>query len=73
MEDVLALLIPLIPLFVVWDGFVSGLRAYSLTELDEMVASLDGDSFSWQTGRVKIGSQPVHVTYLLGWPIDGAA
>ncbi len=65
-------LIPLIPLFVVWDGFVSGLRAYSLTELDEMVASLDGDSFSWQTGRVKIGSQPAHVTYLLGWPKDAA-
>lgn len=60
--------IPVIPLFVVWDGFVSGLRAYSVKELDEMVASIDSDTFVWETGRVKIGSQPAHVTYLLGWP-----
>jgi hypothetical protein len=61
-------LVPVIPLFVVWDGFVSGLRAYTVAELDEMVSGLEGDGFTWETGRVKIGSQPAHVTYLLGWP-----
>jgi hypothetical protein len=61
-------LIPIIPLFVVWDGFVSGLRAYSTSELDAMVAAIDGDAFEWETGRVKIGNQPAHVTYLVGWP-----
>lgn len=61
-------LVPVIPLFVVWDGFVSGLRAYTVEELDEMIAGIDGDAFAWETGRVKIGSQPAHVTYLLGWP-----
>lgn len=64
-------LIPVIPLFVFWDGFVSGLRAYTIPELDEMVASLDGDGFAWESGRLRIGSQPAHVTYLLGWPRSG--
>lgn len=61
-------LIPVIPLFVVWDGFVSGLRTYSVDELHEMVAAIDGDSFEWEIGRVKIGRQPAHVTYLTGRP-----
>jgi hypothetical protein len=61
-------LIPVIPLFVVWDGFVSGLRTYSVDELQALVASIDGDAFEWDIGRVKIGSQPAHVTYLTGRP-----
>ena len=68
MSAVFMVLIPVIPFFVLWDGFVSGLRAYSTSELDAMVASIDGDAFEWETGRVKIGSQPAHVTYLVGWP-----
>ena len=60
--------IPVIPLFVVWDGFVSGLRAYTVPELDALVAAIDGDSFEWETGRVKLGRQPGHVTYLMGRP-----
>jgi hypothetical protein len=66
-------LIPLIPLFILWDGFVSGLRVYSPQELDDLLDGIDGESFAWETGRVKMGSQPAHVTYLLGWPKDSAA
>jgi hypothetical protein len=61
-------LVPVIPLFVLWDGLVSGLRCYTLQELDAMVASLPDGSFQWESGRVRIGSPPAHVTYLLGWP-----
>jgi hypothetical protein len=61
-------LIPILPLFVAWDGFISGLRTYSVKELDGMIASLDGDSFEWETGKLPVGRQPVGVTYLLGWP-----
>jgi hypothetical protein len=66
-------LIPVIPLFVVWDGLVSGLRAYSLAELDELVASLDADGYQWDLGQVKVGNQPAHITYLTGRPTDEAA
>lgn len=65
-------LIPVIPFFVMWDGFVSGLRTYSLRELDDMITSLDGDAFEWETGRVQLGKQPAHITYLLGWPKQAA-
>jgi hypothetical protein len=61
-------LIPIIPFFVMWDGFVSGLRWYSLPELQELVDSIDGESFEWETGRIKVGNQPAHVTYLIGRP-----
>jgi hypothetical protein len=66
-------LIPVIPLFIVWDGFVSGLRTYSVSELEGLIASIDGESFEWEVGQVKIGSQPAHVTYLLGRPQAVAA
>jgi hypothetical protein len=61
-------LIPLIPLFVLWDGLVSGLRAYSPAELDWLAVSLDARDYVWESGRVKLGGQPAHVTYLLGCP-----
>jgi hypothetical protein len=71
-------LVPVIPFFVLWDGLVSGLRSYTLRELDEMAASVAGpqgsfDSFEWESGRVRVGSQPAYVTYLLGWPKAKAA
>jgi hypothetical protein len=61
-------LIPVIPLFVVWDGIVSGLRVYSVRELDALVGSIDGRSFEWETGQVKVERQPARLTYLLGRP-----
>lgn len=62
-------LVPVIPLFVVWDGLVSGLRAYSQRELDALVAGVERDEgYVWETGRVQVGRQPAYVTYLLGWP-----
>ncbi len=66
-------LIPIIPLFVMWDGMVSGLRAYSQPELDALTATVtSGDSgYRWETGRIQIGKQPAHVTYLLGRPQPG--
>ena len=66
-------LVPLIPLFVLWDGFVSGLRVYSPKELDALLAGIEGEAFAWETGRVKMGRHPAHVTYLLGWPKDSTA
>jgi hypothetical protein len=59
--------IPLIPLYVVWDGFASIIRTYSKKELQEMVNSLkDSESFEWEIGSKQDGPMPVH--YLLGIP-----
>jgi hypothetical protein len=59
-------LLPIIPLFVMYDGFVSCLRVYSVKELDGLVASLDAKDYVFETGQVKIDRQPVPVTYLIG-------
>ena len=58
-------LIPIVPLFVLWDGIVSCLRTYSVKEMNELVDSLNNnDSFDWKIGREKSG--PGVVLYLLG-------
>lgn len=58
-------LIPIVPLFVFWDGIVSSLRTYSVIEMKKLVACLDGfDSFDWRIDKIKSG--PGVVLYLLG-------
>ena len=58
-------LIPIVPLFVLWDGIVSSLRTYSVKEMNELIAKLDGkENYDWETNKVKSG--PSVVLYLLG-------
>jgi len=58
-------LIPIVPLFVLWDGVVSSLRTYSVKEMNNLVDRLTNkEIFNWQIGRVKSG--PGVILYLLG-------
>ncbi len=58
-------LIPIVPLFVLWDGVVSSLRTYSVKEMHDLVGLLDNkDSFIWEINKVKSG--PGVLLYLLG-------
>ncbi|MBK7650952.1 MAG: hypothetical protein IPJ20_09695 [Flammeovirgaceae bacterium] len=58
-------LIPIVPLFVWWDGIVSLLRTYSVKEMKELVSQLNqADSYTWDIGRMKSG--PGAILYLLG-------
>lgn len=58
-------IIPLVPLFVWWDGIVSSLRTYSEEEMKAMINELKNkDGFEWEVGRIKSG--PVFILYLLG-------
>ena len=58
-------LIPIVPLFVWWDGIVSSLRTYSVIEMNELVKSIDNqEMFDWEIGRMKSG--PGVILYLLG-------
>ena len=58
-------LIPIVPLFVLWDGVVSSLRTYSLKEMQQLVDGLNnGGAFKWEMDRLKSG--PGVVLYLLG-------
>jgi len=58
-------LIPIIPLFVLWDGIVSSLRTYSEKEMNELVKGLKNtDRFNWEIGKIKSGLGVIF--YLLG-------
>jgi hypothetical protein len=60
-------LVPMVPLTCFWDGFVSQLRAYTPTELEELGRNADPKA-EWQAGLVPIGTMPGLATYLLGYP-----
>ena len=45
-------LIPIVPLFVLWDGIVSSLRTYSVKEMQALVDSLENtNTFDWEIKR----------------------
>jgi len=60
-------LIPIVPLFVWWDGMVSSLRTYSVPELQELGDGLNHkDRFDWDIQRIKSG--PGVLIYMVGSP-----
>jgi hypothetical protein len=60
-------IIPIVPIFTVWDGIVSSLRTYSEEELKQMVSTLErSDEFDWEISRLKSG--PGALIYLIGTP-----
>ena len=67
-------IVPVLPLFVLWDGLVSCLRVYSPEELQALIATVPGrEGYNWEISRVKL-SGPMYATVLLATPrvISGA-
>jgi len=59
---------PVVPLVILWDGVVSCLRTYRVSELEALVASIPGaERYDWDIGQAK-GKGPIPVTYLIGAP-----
>jgi hypothetical protein len=60
-------LLPIVPLYIMWDGIASIFRIYSENELKELVSKLNNaNSFHWEIDKIKNGPMPVY--YLLGIP-----
>jgi hypothetical protein len=68
----LSWLVPVIPLFVLWDGFVSCLRVYSPEELEGLVQGLGAPDYRWEIGRIRLGAAPAHASYLIGMPASAS-
>lgn len=60
-------LIPLIPLFALFDGIISMLRMYTPEELIKLAEEAGNNKFVWKSGRLKhrLGA---YVVYLTGYP-----
>lgn len=65
-QIVFTYLIPLIPLFVAWDGAVSNARTYGMKDLDDLTKGLDSESYIWEKGLIK--GKGGNKIYLLGYP-----
>lgn len=58
-------LFPVIPLFVLWDGFVSCLRTYTVAEMQQLIHQVPNNHhYDWKVGRLKNG--PGILLYLIG-------
>jgi hypothetical protein len=68
----LTYVMPIMPLFVLWDGLVSWLRIYSEPELRALVAGIEAEDWVWEIGRIRLGKAPMHGTYLVGYPKPGS-
>lgn len=63
--------IPLAPLILAWDTFVSCWRTYTPAELATLTASLGRTDYHWRTGRLAARGYfgPYGVTWLIGEPV----
>ena len=58
---------PPYPMIAMWDGFVSNLRTYSVSEITDLVGQLGHQEYEWKIGRApSIGMS--RVTYAIGSP-----
>lgn len=60
-------LVPVVPLFVAWDGVVSCLRTYTVPELRAMTERVHAPGYRWEVGRLRARATP-SLTYLIGIP-----
>ncbi|HLJ30237.1 MAG TPA: class I SAM-dependent methyltransferase [Candidatus Angelobacter sp.] len=65
-------LVPLVPLFTLWDGLISCFRVYSLAELNELTSSIPVQDYRWAMGQLPLKGGPGFVTYLIGQPMQTA-
>ncbi len=65
----LTYLLPVIPLFIVWDGVISCLRIYNENELLSMVRRADPEgTFVWRVEKIDFKPQPISGSALVGIP-----
>lgn len=57
-------LIPIVPICILWDGVVSSLRTYSVSEMNELVNQINNkEQYDWDINRIK--GKSGYVLYLL--------
>jgi len=61
-------IIPLIPIYTIWDGCVSILRMYNSQELLNIAHKTNSNNYTWKAGKMK-NQYGIHSNYLIGYPI----
>jgi len=71
-QVVFTYIVPILPLLIFWDGFVSHLRTYSVEEMRRFTQALQSDGYHWDCGVTQISRLAASVPYLIGQPIEVA-
>lgn len=64
--------VPVIPIFFIWDATISNLRTYSFEEVKKLIEELGCEGYAWEFGRFRSRVVPT-VTYVLGYPTRSSA
>ena len=59
---------PLLPVVIWWDGFVSTLRTYTVSELEAFAREVKVDGYEWQVRELPVRGAPIPVLSLVGGP-----
>lgn len=59
--------VPLIPLYTIWDGVISILRMYTPGDFKQIVNTLENNNYTWELGKTK-NRFGIKATYLIGYP-----
>lgn len=66
-------LVPLIPLLLLWDGWMSCFRVYSREDWHRMISRADPDGlYRWEFGSMPMGWFPMACPYVWGAPRESA-
>ncbi len=65
-------LVPVIPIFCIWDATISNLRTYSFEEVEQLIEELGCEGYAWESGRFPSRVLPT-VSYILGYPTSSSA
>ena len=66
-------IVPVLPLLMFWDGFVSQLRTYSVEELEWLTAGCSSPDYCWEYGDMRVPGLPAQIPYLIGRPCSQGA
>ncbi|BDG78967.1 hypothetical protein ABS751_09490 [Bacillus subtilis] len=61
-------LIPIAPLVMMFDGFVSIVRIYTKKDLEEIVHSIEAEGYTWEVNMVQTKKNQPPIVYAAGYP-----
>lgn len=67
-QVLLTYLLPVLPLFIAWDGAASNARTYSQADLEELLVGLDAPDYHWEIAHPRAPGAPATLLTLLGIP-----
>jgi hypothetical protein len=65
----LTYVVPILPLLIFWDGLVSHLRTYSVSELNELIRDFASPEYHWEVGLIEFPRMPAGIPFLVGQPL----